>query len=268
MSFVLSKLMWPLAAPGNLIVLLLVIATTLLFTRWRRAGRRLLVGLVALLLAITVLPVGDWVIAPLEGRFPAPRPMPRRVDGIVVLGGGVESERFVERGEVGLSGAGERFTASMELMRRYPDARVVYTAGDPSLRGIGANPREAEAARMLYEAQGADLGRILFDDAARTTFENAIYARALAKPKPGETWLLVTSAWHMPRSVGVFRKAGWTVIPYPVDYQSTGRLWHDKGLDLAGELSLLTLATREWIGLTVYRALGRSDALFPGPNSP
>jgi uncharacterized SAM-binding protein YcdF (DUF218 family) len=265
MSFILSKLLWPLAAPGNFILLLLLIATLLLFTRWRRAGRRLVTLLATVLLALAVLPVGDWVMAPLENRFPRLQAMPERVDGIVVLGGGVESERFIERGEIGLGGAGERFTAAIELMRRYPQARVVYTAGDPSLRGLGGNPREAEAARMLYAALGTDVGRILFDDEARTTYENAVHGKALAKPQPGETWLLVSSAWHMPRAMGVFRRAGWDVVPYPVDYQSTGRLWHDKGLDLSGELTLTTIAAREWLGLVVYRLLGHTDALFPRP---
>jgi uncharacterized SAM-binding protein YcdF (DUF218 family) len=265
MSFVLSKLLWPLAAPGNFALLLLAIGTGLLFTRWRRAGRGLLAGLALVLVAVALLPVGDWIMAPLEDRFVRPQPMPQRVDGIVVLGGAVESERFVERGEVGLNNAAERFTALIELARRYPEARFVYTAGDPSLRGVAPNPREAEAARMLYESLGADVGHVVFEGEARTTQENALYAKAAGDPQPGETWLLVTSAWHMPRSVGVFRKQGWPVIAYPVDYRTTGRLLQDKGLDLVGELSLINVGVREWVGLVVYRLLGQSDAFFPQP---
>ncbi|MBX6323041.1 MAG: YdcF family protein, partial [Rhodospirillaceae bacterium] len=219
----------------------------------------------AALVAVAVLPVGDWITAPLEDRFPAPQPLPEGVDGIVVLGGGVETERFVERGQVGLGPAAERFTTAIALMRRYPQARVVYTAGDPSLRGLGANPPEAEGARRLYAALGVDTARILFEGRARTTHENAVLAKAAAHPQPGETWLLVTSAWHMPRAVGCFRSVGWPVVPYPVDYLTTGRLWRDKGLDLAGELMLMTVGSREWLGLAVYRLLGYTDALFPGP---
>jgi uncharacterized SAM-binding protein YcdF (DUF218 family) len=88
--------------------------------------------------------------------------------------------------------------------------------------------------------------------------------RAMA-PAPGEVWLLVTSAWHMPRSVGVFRKQGWTVVPYPVDYATNGRYWRSKGIDLTGELAGVALGLREWIGLVAYWLLGRTDALFPAP---
>jgi uncharacterized SAM-binding protein YcdF (DUF218 family) len=264
MSFLLSKLLWPLVTPGNALLLLLAIGAGLLFTRWRRAGRRLVLAVTIGLAAVAVLPVGDWIVAPLENRFPRPVP-PAHVDGVVVLGGAVESERFVERGEIGLNAAAERFTALIELARRYPQARLVYTAGDPSLRGVAPNPREAVAARRLYASLGFEAARIAFEDEARNTFENAVDAKALARPEPGETWLLVTSAWHMPRAIGVFRRQGWPVVAWPVDYTTTGRLWPGKGIELAGELAMIDRGAREWAGLVAYRLLGYTDALFPGP---
>jgi uncharacterized SAM-binding protein YcdF (DUF218 family) len=265
-SFIASKLLWPLVVPGNFLLLLLVVGAVLLFTRWRRLGRAVVVAVTFVLVALAVLPVGNWLVAPLENRFVVPDPMPPRVDGIVILGGAIGTGLVADRGEITLGGMAERLTTSIALMRRYPEARVIYSGGDPTLRGLGHNPREADAARTLFASLGVDVGRIVFEAEARNTHENAVLAKRAMGPQPGEVWLLVTSAWHMPRSVGVFRKQEWDIIPYPVDYTTNGRLWRDKGIDVTGELSALTLAVHEWIGLVAYRLLGYSDELFPTPS--
>jgi uncharacterized SAM-binding protein YcdF (DUF218 family) len=264
-SFVLSKLLWPVAAPANFLLLVLIVSTALLFTRWRRFARGFIVAVVALLFALAVLPVGQWLIAPLENRFPRPEALPAQVDGIVILGGAIGTELMDSRGEISLGGMAERFVAAIALMRRYPEARIVYTGGDPTLFGLGGNPVEADAARALFASVGADAGRIVFEPKARNTHENAVLSKQAMQPAPGEVWLLVTSAFHMPRSVGVFRKQGWDVVPYPVDYLTNGSWWRSKGLDLTGELSSVTLALREWIGLVSYWLLDHSDAVFPAP---
>lgn len=263
MSFIASKLLWPLAAPGNFLLLLLAVGALLLFTRWRRFGRGLVVLVTIVLVALALLPVGQWLMGPLENRFARPDPMPERVDGIVILGGALGTALVADRGEVSVGGMAERLLAGIALMRRYPAARIVYTGGDPTLRGLGPNPTEAEAARPLLASLGVDVGRIVFEAKARNTHENAVLAKQLVAPQTGEVWLLVTSAWHMPRSVGVFRKQGWDVVPYPVDYATDGGPWRSKGIDLTGELAGVTLAVHEWIGLVAYWLLGHSDAMFP-----
>jgi uncharacterized SAM-binding protein YcdF (DUF218 family) len=264
-SFVLSKLLWPIAAPANFLLLVLIVSTALLFTRWRRFARTVIVVVVCVLVALAVLPVGQWLLAPLEDRFARPEPLPAQVDGIIVLGGAIGTELMDTRGEVSLGGMAERFVEALALMRRYPAARVVYTGGDPTLFGLGGNPVEALAARELFIAVGADARRIVFEPQARNTHENAVLSKQAMQPAPGEVWLLVTSAFHMPRSVGVFRRQGWDVVPYPVDYLTNGSWWRNKGLDLGGELSAVTLAVREWVGLVSYWLLDHSAAVFPAP---
>jgi uncharacterized SAM-binding protein YcdF (DUF218 family) len=115
---------------------------------------------------------------------------------------------------------------------------------------------------------GFDVGRVRFEREARNTHENAVYTKRLADPQPGETWLLVTSAMHMPRTVGVFRAAGWNAIPFPVDFttkQKFGLFYF--GLPLSNRLSGIDAAAHEWIGLFVYRLLGYTDSILPGPGS-
>ena len=109
----------------------------------------------------------------------------------------------------------------------------------------------------------------MLESESRTTAENATFTRQLVSPKPGERWLLVTSAFHMPRSMGAFRKAGFEVEAYPVDWRSRG--WSD----LASPFSSLSMglartdtAVHEWTGLIAYWMTGRSSELFPGPRRP
>lgn len=263
-----SAILWSLLNPGSLLALCLLLGGLggwLPWRRVRRAGRALLALGVAGLGIVAVLPVGDLLLAPLEDRFPVPR-LPAEIDGLVVLGGAVDLARASARGRPEISGAGERLTAMVTLMRRYPGARAVFTGG---FRFAAEDDRrEADVARQLLADLGVDRGRVIFERAARNTRQNAVLARALVDPKPGETWLLVTSAAHMPRAVGAFRKLGWPVLAYPVDYRGPPPWRPLLHLDLAGELVKVNLAVHEWLGLAVYRVAGWSDALLPGPAVP
>jgi uncharacterized SAM-binding protein YcdF (DUF218 family) len=261
--FVLGKLFWLAADPANLLLLAATLGATLLFTRWHRAGRRCVAAAALSGLAVTLLPVGAWLVLPLESRFPPPVPLPPRVDGIVTLGGAVEQVVAAARGQVALTESAERLTAFVALARRYPEARLVYTGGSGRL--LRRDLKETAVARMLFEEVGLDPARVQFEGESRNTYENARLALAAAAPRPGETWLLVTSAAHMPRAVGAFRRVGWPVVPYPVDYRTTGAIVAPGPLSFDGALEQVSAASREWVGLAAYRLLGRTDALFPGP---
>ncbi len=262
--YFLGKAFWLVAQPGNLLVLIIVLGALLLFTRWRGFGR-LLVVLAALMgLAITVLPVGDWLLRPLEDRFPPMTQLPSKIDGIIMLGGGISTEITFTRNQPSLNDHAERFLAFADLARRYPDAKLVFSGGGPELEN--GNFREADASRQALQWMGMDVSHVTFERDSRNTYENVANSKALVHPAPGETWILVTSAYHMPRAVGLFRAQGWPVIPDPVDYQTDAReLAPDFGTDFAASLDKLSLGLKEWIGLAANRLTGRSDAFFPGP---
>jgi uncharacterized SAM-binding protein YcdF (DUF218 family) len=260
--FVLSKLFWFVARPGTF-ALLLALAGLAAVWRGRRWGRWPLLAGLGFYLSLMALPLHIWVQMPLEDRFPRPAEAPTRVDGIVVLGGAVEQGLTEARGIPALNGAAERMTEPVVLMRRYPEARLVFTGGQGSL--VHGEATEADVARQLWTDMGVPPERMLFETAARNTHENAVLTRELAKPRPGETWLLVTSASHMPRSMGVFRQAGWRLVPWPVNYR-TGRsldVWYNATFPT--RLSEFEWGLREWVGLVAYRLLGRTDAVFPAP---
>ena len=256
----LSKIFWRLVEPDLLILGIVVIGLALAASQRRaRAGIRIAAAGTFLLLVVAFAPIDQWLMAPLEERFLPPRELPAHVDGIVALGGAVDAERSVAHGMTSLNDDAERITAFVALARRYPSAKLVFTSGSASIWGNG--PKEADAAATIFASLGLDTSKILFERESRNTRENAIFSKRLAEPQPGETWLLVTSAYHMPRAVGVFRRAGWPVLAWPVAYK-TGASYSP---DLASHLLDLERGLHEWLGLTAYRLLGWSDALFPAP---
>ncbi len=241
--------------------MLVLMALGLYTLRRRPAAARVLLGAAfAMLLVLSTCPVSNWLAGPLEERFPPPS-LPPDVYGIVVLGGGIDVESSVRSGRVALGASAERVTEAVILARRFPQARVLYSGGS----GLVLDPdhREADFARPLFESMGLAPERVMYERDSRNTWENAVYSRRLANPQPGQVWVLLTSARHMPRSVGCFRKAGWEVLPYAVDYRGKSANWLH--FDADTQLSRVTQAEREWIGLIAYRLLGRTDSWFPSP---
>jgi uncharacterized SAM-binding protein YcdF (DUF218 family) len=262
--FWLSKLLWFLASPANLLLLGLLIGALLLWTRRRRLGRWL-VSLVALTAAlVATVPIGEILLSRLEDRFPIVHEPPATVDGIVVLGGVVNQVLTRSRGQMAIGGAVERLTELANLTRMYPEAKIVFTggSGDPFAQDV----KEADVIAPLLETLGIDPSRIVLENQSRNTYENAVYSRELAGPKPNEHWLLITSAFHMPRAVGCFRRAGWEgLVPYPVDFHFPPGGVSGLRFDLGRGLAWLEDGLHEWIGLLFYRLTDRTDAFFPAP---
>lgn len=261
--FTLSQITHALIQPGNVLVLLLALGLLLtLWRRSRRSGYRLMGVAIVLLVVVMVLPIGAWLLAPLENRFPRPDPMPETVTGIIVLGGGQDARLTIDRDAVTVNGAAERMIEGVGLMARYPDADVYFTGG-LGLPGM----TEADVARAFFAMMGADMNRIRFEMGARNTHENAVLLYDLVKPEPDQIWLLVTSASHMTRSVASFRKAGWQITAFPVDYQTPQAADWRIGFSLSGHLRGLDTALREYVGLIAYWALGRIDDPWPAPEA-
>ena len=261
MSFILSKLFWAVARPGNLLLLLALVGLLLVWFR-RRWGHALLVLGLGGFLAVAVLPLDQWVITPLEQRFPQPA-APLKVDGIIVLGGAVDPFLTADHNQPALGGSAERMTEFVALARRYPDARLIFSGGVGSLRP--GRLTEADAAKMLFDSLGLQDRGVVYEGRSRNTWENAVESKALMQPKPGEVWLLVTSAAHMPRSVGIFRRVGWPVVAWPVDYQAGDQDARIFDMTLVTHLASLEKAMNEWIGLVAYRLMDRTTTLFPAP---
>jgi len=263
--FVLSKTLGIMMLPTNILTGLLVLGALLSATRWARLGRKLVIVAVLLFVVCGSSPLGNLLLYALESRFPPWDPSAGAPNGIIVLGGPIEPDLSAAHGMPVIHGSPDRIFAGAALARRFPNARIIYTGGSPNL--ISNDAREADYAATIFESLGIDRSRLILERASRNTYENAVFSKELGKPKPGEHWLLVTSAFHMPRSVGLFRKAGFEVEAYPVDWRVGTNLRDILSFTpmLNEGLSRTDAGVREWTGLLAYWVTGRIDSVFPGP---
>jgi uncharacterized SAM-binding protein YcdF (DUF218 family) len=261
--FVLSKTLGIMLLPVNFLIGLGLLGAILLATRFASFGRKLLIASPVLLAISAFSPLGNLLLYPLEQRFPPWDPARGTPDGIIVLGASIDADISAARGIPVVRSAPDRIITAAALARRYPNARVVFSGGSASL--ISNDAREADFAGAIFESLGVDKSRLTMERRSRNTKENADFSRALVAPKEGERWLLVTSAFHMPRSVGLFRKAGFDVEPYPVDWRVGPGDVFDLTNAGADGLARTDTGVREWIGLIAYRATGKIDELLPGP---
>jgi uncharacterized SAM-binding protein YcdF (DUF218 family) len=264
--FVLSKTFGFMLLPTNFLIGLGFLGAILMATRFASLGRKMVVAAVLLLVVCGLSPLGNLLLYPLERRFPPWDPARGAPDGIIVLGGSIEADLSAAHGTPVVRSSPDRLIAAAALAHKYPNARVAFTGGSPKL--ISNDAREADFAGAILQSLGIDKSRLVMERQSRNTQENADFSKALLAPKAGERWLLVTSAFHMPRSVGLFRKAGFAVEPYPVDWRvgKGADVWDVTNVAVDG-LGRTDMAVREWIGLIAYRATGKIDELLPGPAS-
>ncbi|WP_262272042.1 YdcF family protein [Microvirga yunnanensis] len=264
MFYYVSKVAWFFATPSNLLISLVLLGLVLaLFKRLRSFGIGLSLVFTLTTIALGLLPIANYILLPLEERFPAFRDDGRPVEGIILLGGSVEAADSASRGMIVSNESAERVLDTIQLAHRYPNARILISGGGGTVFGDGA--AEAPIIAAYLKSIGIDETRILVEDRSRTTSENALFSRDLAKPHESERWLLVTSAWHMPRAVGVFEKSDFPITPYPVDFRTGGGGNNHRPFGFISEgLRRLDLGTKEWAGLIGYYATGRTSRLFPG----
>lgn len=258
--FWLSKLVGTLLLPDAVVLVLLLVCCVLLYRNQVRLARLLLTALTALLIILSFLPVGRWMYAPLEQRFATNPPLPARVDGIIMLGGDLIPQLSAYWQQPELSASAEREFAFATLARQYPAAKLVMTGGSASL--VDTEFREADYVPLFLQQLQLDPARVMFERESRNTYENALNSKALAQPQAGEVWILVTSAGHMPRSVGAFCQQDWPVLPWPVDHM-TAPTDMDLGFNLLARVQDLRTALHEWLGLTAYYVTGKTPALLP-----
>ena len=255
--FIASKLVGALLRPDTWIIIALASVVLALIMQRRRLALWVSGLTLFLLVALAILPLGNLLLQPIERTYPANPPL-SQVDGIIVLGGGENARASAYWDQMQFNEGGDRFAAGIALARQFPDAQLLFTGGSGALRDLGGTAvSEASIAERFFLDQGIDPERLLLEGRSRNTAENASLSLALANPSANETWVLVTSAFHIPRAMRSFEAAGWTgLVAWPVDYR-TSRFTDDIGWDLTENLQVFNTAIREQVGQMAYRLTGR-----------
>lgn len=263
--FLIKKLLYALLSPSILFIVGVMVACALLYSRrlavW---GRRLLTLTVLCYVIFAVFPLGQWALSVLEGRFPAQTRHDAPVAGIIVLGGALQTALTDDYDQVQLNGGAERMTEFVRLARVHPEAKLLFSGGSGLVFKQAST--EAAVAKRLFAELGLDPARVRFEDSSRNTAESAQMAFEKFRPGADERWVLITSARHMPRAVGLFRHAGWQVVAHPVDFVAPPGRPDDFWPVWPGRLDYINAAVYEWGGLFAAWLRGRTGELFPGPS--
>jgi uncharacterized SAM-binding protein YcdF (DUF218 family) len=263
MFFVFSKLLWFIIQPLNLIALLVIGSALASWRGMARAASWMRLLAMLSLIAPIFVPCDKWLLEPLEQRFSAPDPMPRQVDGVILLGGAQRPALTNHWKQPELNASAETLTTFLALARRYPQAKLVFSGGSGDI--FRQDLSEGETVRLFLRQQGFDDARVQYENKSRNTYENALFSQRLVQPKAGETWLMITNARTMPRAMGIFRKLGWNVTPMPADHTVVpGGDWQPQP-NLAVGFATINEGLHEWLGLIAYYFSGKSDDLFPAP---
>lgn len=261
--FIASKLAWSVLSPSALFVWLTLLSMVLLYRGYLQAAKTLLLIMTFIGFTVMAYPLGDILLEKLEKRFSVPATLPEQIDGIIVLGGGEQLKTSQSWQAPQTGEAGERYLAAAMLARHYPQTPLWVSGGSNSLH-MTAHEAVADIHRQLLLMTGVPASQIHIEQNSRNTYENIQNLRQVL-PDPDGQYLLVTSAFHMPRSIGIARKLGLNVIAYPVDYRSQRGAMRQWDFALFEHLQTLEPAIREWLGLAVYFMTGKTSQFLPGP---
>jgi uncharacterized SAM-binding protein YcdF (DUF218 family) len=249
--FIVSKLLSAITQPMFWLAVWWAAALVFLARGRKEAVPMLWLGLLLLgLLGFRAVP--DALLRALESSSSVPAASTVEAQqGVIVLGGAVgHPDSFLAHGQVPLGEAAERMTVPVGLMRKHPHLQLIFSGGEGRLLTTGTT--ESVLAQAFYEEQGLDMRRVTFEDGSRTTRENAQQVAQLLGKACAEPWLLVTSAWHMPRALAEFEAVGCAVTPYPVDFRTgASTAWTE--YSLAYSLVRWQVALHEWLGIAAYR---------------
>lgn len=250
LSSLLPKIARLLVTPDFLIVCFLLVSYVT-FSRYRKLSRSLFAVVLSLMLSLTFFPVGEWLIYPLEVKYITNPKLPKDIDGIIMLAGGEELSLSIMWQQMEFDKAVERNLYFLKYMRQYSNAQFYFSGSG----GIEHHRSSKELVLQLADLWGLKANKISFELDSTTTMQSVKNLLGLIKPKKSEKWLVITSAWHMPRTKILFDHYGWEVIPFPVDHLSHKERLFRINLNLSENLAIFKIAIKEWVGILVYQFL-------------
>jgi uncharacterized SAM-binding protein YcdF (DUF218 family) len=246
---------------GIIIHLDLICAVLILFAgiahlrNSRKKRRKLLVFSLVTFFIIHLSPISRIMLYQLEHRFPQEIDLPNNAKGLILLGGNFSLLESQSKGRPIYNLAGGRVIEFIGLARRYPNLPIVFTG----------SPVEVELTKKLFDEMGIDPARVTYENESQNSLDNAGNSYKLIRPRPEDKWILVTSAFHMPRSIGLFKGTGWNVTAYPVDYHIASLKVSKLILGVLDRQNPIAwrIVTSEWAGLFNNYINVKSPEFFP-----
>ena len=260
MSFYLSKILWFIINPFNIFILFIFIGFFSHFFLRNNFYKIIFFFTVMIFIFFAVMPTGKYMIYQLEKKFHSEILFPKQIDGILILSGATNPILTKEFDQINLNGSIERLTESIQLHKKYPKAKFVFSGGSGSL--YNQELTHSDVAIKFFIQQGIDVNEIVFESKSRNTFENILYSKKIVNPKPNENWILVTTAFHMTRAINIAEKLDWEMIPYAVDFRISKKSSWQPTLNFFSNISLLQTASHEWVGLVAYYFMGRTSKIY------
>lgn len=260
MIFFLSKILWEIFNPFNLVIFLFILGIILNFINYSIISKIFFSMSLLLILLIGFFPSGAYLIYLLEKDYTPITSLPQEIDGILILGGATIPSLTQDHNQVALNGSAERITESINLMKKYPNTKIIFAGGSGSI----SLPKlsHSAVAKKLYNNLGLDTNNIFFDYESRNTFENILFAKKKFKNISNEKWIVVTSAMHLNRALNISEKMGLKFIPYPTDYKHPKKFIFKIEINLIDNFNQFQIASREWVGLIYYYLIGRTSKVY------
>ena len=260
MSFYLSKILWVIFNPFNLFIFFIFFSSFLSFFLKNFYYKFIVIFNIFFFLIIAVLPTGEYMIYKLEKRFHSDFIPLTSIDGVLILSGATEPFLTKEYNQIHLNGAIERLTESIGLIKKFPNAKIIFSGGSGSL--YHQELKHADVAKKFFLQQNIKIDNIIFENKSKNTYENILFSKKIAEPKLNDNWILITSAFHMTRAINIAENLEWKVIPYPVDFNVPKKISWKPKFNFLNNINLLQLASHEWLGLVSYYIMGRTNKIY------
>ena len=260
MSFFLSKFLWSIINPFNIILFFIFIGIVLHFFLKNKLYKFCYFIALLIFIFIAIMPTGNLLYFQLEKKFHTTASLPSEIDGILILSGATDPPLTKEYNLIHLNGSAERLIESIFLMNKYPKAKVIFSGGSGAIHD--QNLTHSYVAKKFYKQLNINIRNIVFESKSRNTYENILYSLKIANPSSDEKWILITSAFHMTRAMNISEKLDWKIIPYAVDFRAGKKFSWKPTISFFGNISAMQSASHEWIGLIAYYFMGRTNKIY------
>ncbi len=253
-------MIWVFVNPFNLLILFFLIGLIFLIIKKHKIALFILLIDFVITFTISFFPIGQYLTYLLEKDYHTKIEFSEKIDGIMILGGATNAKLANEYNQINVNDASERLIESLRLINRFDKAKIVFSGGSGSINKT--NYSHAQIAKKFYEIAKINIENIIFEDKSRNTFENILFTSKIVKPKNNETWILITSAFHMKRALLIAEKINWKFIPYAVDFKTGKKISLKPNLNLYNNFSAFQKISHEWTGLFAYFLMGRTNSIF------